>query len=308
MEVVEVVTAPGIPAAALQRAVALLEARSEHPVGRSLARWAGDPVDESLQQLRTLPGRGVCGEHAGERWLAGSREWLEEEGLTLPAALATLSPGRWVHVGWGDAIRGAVRLTEELQTGTEDALQRLAAMDLSLHLLSGDVADNVDRLARALPVPVTAHGGLLPDGKIAALERLTRNGHTPLMVGDGINDAPALAAAPVGLAIAGGTDLTRAAADVVALHTDLGLVPDLLDLARRVHRTLVGNLSWAFAYNLVGVALAATGNLSPVFAASAMLVSSLLVIGNSLRLNRGPRAGGQGPGPAPSPGLLAPGL
>ena len=96
-----------------------------------------------------------------------------------------------------------------------------------------------------------------------------------------------MAAAPVGLAIAGGSDLTRAAADVVALHTDLSLVPDLLDLAQRVRRTLVTNLSWAFAYNLVGVGLAASGHLSPVFAASAMLVSSLLVIGNSLRLSRG---------------------
>jgi heavy metal translocating P-type ATPase len=290
MQVAEVVVAPGATEAALQQAAAALEARSEHPVGRSLARWAGEPTCVPLERLRTMPGRGVRGERAGQTWLAGSREWLEEEGLTVPAALAALPPGRWIYIGWDAALRGAVRLTEQLQIGAETALQRLAAMDLSLHLLSGDAVDNVQRLARALPVPMTVHGALLPDGKIAALERLTRNGHTPLMVGDGINDAPALAAAPVGLAIAGGTDLTRAAADVVALHTDLGMVPDLLDLARRVRRTLVANLAWAFAYNLVGVALAATGHLSPVFAASAMLVSSLLVIGNSLRLGRGEAA------------------
>jgi len=287
MEVAEVVAAPGASEAALQQAVAALEARSEHPVGRSLTRWAGEPTGEPLERLRTLPGRGVRGERAGQTWLAGSREWLEEEGHTIPAALAALPPGRWIYVAWDAAARGAVRLTEQLQIGAETALQRLAAMDLSLHLLSGDAVDNVQRLASVLPVPMMVHGALLPDGKIAALERLTRNGHTPLMVGDGINDAPALAAAPVGLAIAGGTDLTRDAADVVALHTDLGMVPDLLDLARRVRRTLVTNLAWAFAYNLVGVALAATGHLSPVFAASAMLVSSLLVIGNSLRLGRG---------------------
>jgi P-type E1-E2 ATPase len=191
-----------------------------------------------------------------------------------------------VCVGWGGAIRGAIRLGERLQASAEPSLRRLATMGYPLYLLSGDTEDNVYRLAHALPVPITARGGLLPDGKIAVLGTLVAGGKRPLMVGDGINDAPALAAAPVGLAIAGGTDLSRAAADVVALHVDLGLVPELLHLARRVHRTMVTNLAWAFAYNLVGVALAAAGRLSPVFAASAMLVSSLLVIGNSLRLNR----------------------
>jgi Cu+-exporting ATPase len=295
MEVAEVVTADGTTEDAVRLAVAALEGRSEHPLGRSLARWAGESA-VSLRGLRTVPGRGVRAEDDTTTWLAGSRDWLEEEGLLVPAALAHLPPGRWVYVGWGGTVRGAVRLGERLQAGAEASLRRLAEMDYALHLLSGDTSDNVQRLAAGLPVPITARGGLLPDGKIAAIHSLVADGRTPLMVGDGINDAPALAAAPVGFAIAGGTDLTRAAADVVALHVDLELVPELLVLARRVRRTLVTNLGWAFAYNLIGVALAAAGRLSPVFAASAMLVSSLLVIGNSLRLNR--HAGGvlSGPG------------
>jgi Cu2+-exporting ATPase/Cu+-exporting ATPase len=286
MEVVEVVTAAGTTAEALRQAVAALEACSEHPVGRSLARWAGESSVVSLARLRTVAGRGMRGEGAGTVWLVGRRDWLEDEGLFVPPALVDLPAGRWVCVGWGGAIRGAIRLGERLQASAEPSLRRLATMGYPLYLLSGDTEDNVYRLAHALPVPITARGGLLPDGKIAVLGTLVAGGKRPLMVGDGINDAPALAAAPVGLAIAGGTDLSRAAADVVALHVDLGLVPELLHLARRVHRTMVTNLAWAFAYNLVGVALAAAGRLSPVFAASAMLVSSLLVIGNSLRLNR----------------------
>jgi heavy metal translocating P-type ATPase len=288
MDVAEVVTDAGTTTDRLREAIAALEARSEHPLGRSLTRWVGDTTPVPLVHLRTVPGRGVRGDGDGDgrRWWIGRLDWLTEEGLQVPPLLAELPAGRWVYVGWDGTVRGAVRLGERLQSSAEPALTRLAAMGYPLHLLSGDTADNVSRLATALPVPITARGGLLPDEKIAAIGTLVADGKVPLMVGDGINDAPALAAAPVGLAIAGGTDLTRAAADVVALHVDLGLVPDLLHLARRVHRTLVANLAWAFTYNLVGVALAAAGRLTPVFAASAMLVSSLLVIGNSMRLNR----------------------
>jgi Cu+-exporting ATPase len=287
MEIAEVATADDTSEDAVREAIAALEARSEHPVGRSLARWTGKS-SVSFQGVRTVPGRGVRGEGNGTTWLAGSRDWLEDEGFRVPSTLADLPPGRWVYVGWGGVVRGAVRLGERLQAGAKASVGRLSALGYALHLLSGDTADNVHRLAAGLAAPITARGGLLPDGKITVIDSLVAEGGTPLMVGDGINDAPALAAAPVGLAIAGGTDLTRAAADVVALHADLQLVPELLVLARRVRRTLVTNLSWAFAYNLIGVALAATGRLSPVFAASAMLVSSLLVIGNSLRLNRHP--------------------
>jgi len=284
LEVAEVRLAPGSDEGMVRRALAALESRSEHPVGRALVAWAG--AAEASEELRTLVGAGVAGRIEGVQWRAGSRRWLETEGVDLGPALTGLEPGRWVYLARDDQAYAAVRLGEHLAPGAAEAVARLAAMDIDLHLLSGDEAAAVAEVEARLPVPIATHAGLLPDEKIAAIEALVEADRHPLMAGDGINDAPALAAAPVGMAMAGGTDLSRTAADVVALRDDLRLLPDLLALGRRVHRTLITNLLWAFAYNVIGVGLAVAGRLSPVFAASAMFISSLLVIANSLRLNR----------------------
>ncbi len=285
LEVAEVHLGAGCDEATVRRRLAALEARSEHPVGRALAVWAG-AAEGAAPGARTVAGCGVVGEEEGAVWHAGSRRWLAEEGVAFPASLAELPAGRWVYLARDGAACAAVRLVEHLAPGAAPAVAALAQMGLELHLLSGDEEAAVAEVASRLPVAMETHAALLPHEKIAAIEGLVAAGRRPLMAGDGINDAPALAAAPVGVAMAGGSDLSRSAADVVALRDDLHLLPELLDLGRQVHRTLVANLLWAFAYNVVGLGLAMSGRLSPVFAASAMFVSSLLVIANSLRLNR----------------------
>jgi len=284
LEVAEARLAAATDEGEVRRAVAALEARSEHPVGRTLVAWAGSVAPAT--GLRTVVGAGVAGQIDGATWRAGSRRWLTSEGVALTAPFTELEPGRWVYLARGGDAVAAVRLSERLAPGAAEAVTRLAEMGVDLHLLSGDAQAAVAEVAGRLPVPLTAHADLLPDEKIRAIEALVAAGRHPLMAGDGINDAPALAAAPVGMAMAGGSDLSRSAADVVCLRDDLRLLPNLLTLGRRVHRTLITNLLWAFAYNIVGVALAMSGRLSPVFAASAMFISSLLVIANSLRLNR----------------------
>jgi len=348
LEVAEVRVGRGVGEGEMRRALAALEARSEHPVGRALAAWAGGSAPAA--ELRTVVGAGVAGRVDGVLWRAGSRRWLAAERVALEpaglcrdrlrraepgsdrrpgsglvlhdrvppsptngsrsglepaglrhdrqgstravgAALAPLQPGRWVYLARDGEECAAVRLAEQLAPHAAEAVARLAAMGVSLHLLSGDEPGAVEAVAGRLGVPFTVHAGLLPDEKINAIEQLVAAGRHPLMAGDGINDAPALAVAPLGMAMAGGTDLSRNAADVIALHDDLRLVPDLLALGRRVHQTLIANLLWAFSYNFLGVILAAAGRLSPVFAASAMFISSLLVIANSLRLNRWRPAG-----------------
>jgi len=282
LEFAEVRLAPGVDEGDVRSALAALEVRSEHPVGRALVAWAGR--GRPAEALRTVVGAGVVGRIDGALWRAGSHRWLESEGVLLGADLAAPEPGRRVYLARDGEAVAAIRLAERLAPGATEAVARLAAMGFDLHLLSGDGQGAVDEVVGRLPADLNAHASLLPDEKIAVIEALVADGRRPLMAGDGINDAPALAAAPVGMAMVGGTDLSRTAADVVALRDDMRLVPDLLALGRSVHRTLITNLLWAFAYNVIGVALAMSGRLSPVFAASAMFISSLLVIANSLRL------------------------
>jgi P-type E1-E2 ATPase len=185
-------------------------------------------------------------------------------------------------VGWGGQARGLFVFAESLRPEAAGALAGARKLGLDVAVLTGDSAARGEALSRALNVVVAAE--LLPEDKVAALRTACQDFGPAAMVGDGINDAPALAASELGIALGCGADITRESAGVCILNDNLACVPWAVSLARQSMRVMRQNLFWAFAYNTVGIGLAAAGLLNPAFAAAAMVVSSVLVVSNSLRL------------------------
>ena len=235
-----------------------------------------------------MRGHGVSAriEH-GERVLVGSAGFAgaDEESLSLTAAyLAEGDTVVWISEG--DRPRGFIgRRSSFLTSMALLAEAALAARGIESSLLSGDDPVTTEAVARRVGI-VLSEGGVTPESKAARIARWQEAGDRVAMVGDGINDGPALAQADLSLTAAGGTDVAAETSDIVLLRHDLTLVPAFIDLSRRVRRTVRQNLWWAFAYNAVAIPVAAAGLLTPVFAAVAMSLSSLLVVVNSLRLRR----------------------
>jgi P-type E1-E2 ATPase len=202
-------------------------------------------------------------------------------------------------IGYGGRVAGLFVFAETLRAGAAESLAACAELDCDVAVLTGDHAARGRALARELGVQVCAE--LLPADKVAALAEARARFGRVAMVGDGVNDAPALAAADLGIALRSSADVSRDSAGVCLLTNDPLLVPWSLRLARRTRRTILQNLFWAFAYNVVGVALAAAGWLNPAFAAAAMVGSSLMVVTNSLRLARLAPAEVALPGPVEFP-------
>ncbi|MBX3433822.1 MAG: cation-translocating P-type ATPase [Pirellulales bacterium] len=293
--------------AALQT-VAALAAGSMHALSRAAVGYVGEllrnaPAGCNATGLRTdlavetLGGRGlVLRDDTGriEEWL-GNERLAREAGATVPddliEALAEADAGdaTLAYFGWGSHVRGVLVFDEQLRPATRLALTEFRQLGVDPIVLTGDRFARAARIADDLGVAVRAE--LLPEQKVAALAEL-RAGVEPdgtvAMIGDGLNDAPALAAADVGIALGCGAELSRDAAGVCLLGDDLRRAAWAIALARRTVRTIRQNLFWAFVYNAGGMALAATGKLAPVWAALAMAASSLIVIGNSLRLSRFP--------------------
>lgn len=293
-----VIVAEGIDAAEVERVAAALASRSEHALARAILEarveshdaaedtaHGGAPLD-----VRTHPGRGLSAfvpELGATVWL-GSPRLMHEQGLAWPARLreavstAEAEARPLACLGWDGAVRGVWLFGETLRDESAAAVAACQAAGLSTFVLTGDHAPGGRRLAERLGIEVLAE--LLPEEKVAALERVRRYRGPVAMVGDGINDAPALGAADVGIAMGCGADVSRQSADVCLVGNDLRLVPWAAELARRTVRTIRFNLFWAFAYNVVGIALAAAGMLNPIWAAIAMVASSVLVVAHSLRL------------------------
>ncbi len=277
----------GLEEGAFLSRVAAVEAPSEHPLAQAVvaeARQRGLALP-SVIDFRAWPGRGVSGRLDGTTLWVGNRRLMATQGLDLPADLAALAED-WqrqglcvVYAGWRGQVAGLLGLGEEIRPEAPQVVRRLQDMGLQVAVLTGDDAAAGERWRRWLGVPVYAEQQ--PEDKLARL----RAAEAPVaMVGDGINDGPALAAATVGLALGQGTDVARAAADVILLGDDLQAVLWIIELAREAMRRVCQNLAWAFAYNLIGLGLAVTGHLQPVLAAAAMVASSLIVTGNALRL------------------------
>jgi heavy metal translocating P-type ATPase len=272
--------------------VASLEAYSEHPLGQALvarAREAGLALREATD-LKVKPGLGIKGLVDGRRVAVGNRRFMEQEGAepdpeTNAQASAWQGEGLTVVFAAVDgAPRGAAALGDAPRKDAAELVAALKARGIRTLLLSGDARSTTQHMGRRLGVDECL-GEVPPAEKAEAVRRLQARGAVVAMVGDGVNDAPALAAADLGIAMGSGADLAQHAAPIVLLGPGLLRIEGAFREAERTVRIIRQNLFWAFFYNTAGISLAVTGVLNPILAAGAMVLSSLSVIGNSLRLN-----------------------
>lgn len=294
MALVDVVAAPGTPEQLVRRTAAALEAGSEHPIARAVVAGAqqGHASEGPLPRVEGFANReglGVVGTVAGEAAVIGRLALLEQEGLIVPgpvrAAVETAeASGRTpVVVGWAGGARGVLVVSDTVKPGAARAVAELRALGLDPVLLTGDH----ERAARAVAAEVGIErvvAGVLPAGKVEEVRRLQEQGVVVAMVGDGVNDAAALARADLGIALGTGTDVAMQAADLTLVSGDLRTAATAVRLARRTLGTIRVNLFWAFAYNVAALPLAALGLLTPMIAGAAMALSSVVVVSNSLRL------------------------
>ena len=285
-------------------ACASLQSGSEHPLARAMTQYAKDQgiSFSSPDHMRAVPGRGTEGEVAGRHFLVGSLRWMDELGVdtrSMATQAAELqSQGATVSAMAEQTLEGLrlcalMAFSDEPKPGAREAIAALRARGIKTVMISGDNRGAAEAMARRLGLLPEANevmAEVLPGDKAAAIVALQKGGHTVAMVGDGVNDAPALAAAHVGMAMAnldgGGTDVAMHAAGITLMRGDPLLIEAALDISDRTVAKIRQNLFWAFAYNVAGIPLAALGFLNPVVAGAAMALSSVSVMGNALLLKR----------------------
>lgn len=292
--VTDIIPAEGITAAELLGLAASAQRGSEHPLGRAVCAEAlargiatADP-----QAFRAVPGQGIHASLAGRQLVLGNARLMTGQGIAMaplaPAATRLLATGRslmWVADVDTHLALGLIGLADAEKAEARAAIMALGELGIATLLLTGDAVPVAETVARNLGIPrVRANVG--PEQKAAVIAELRAEGHVVAMVGDGINDAPALAAADVGIAMATGTDVALETAGIAIMRGDPRLVADALLVARATWNKIRGNLFWAFAYNIIGVPIAAAGLLSPGLAGAAMAFSSVSVVTNALLLRR----------------------
>lgn len=308
MTVAAVVPAPGERADEVLNLAGALEVASEHPIGRAIAAAAHDAVRAATgdgaagalpvpEGFTNRAGLGVEGTVDGRLVVVGRRPLLEERAMAVPPELDAAreraeAEGRTaVLVAWHGQARGLVAVADTLKPTSAAAVARLRALGLTPVLITGDNEAAARTVAAEVGIG-EVHAGVLPAGKVDVIRRLQADGRVVAMVGDGVNDAAALAQADLGLAMGTGADVAIEASDLTLVSGDLAGAADAIRLARRTLAVIKGNLFWAFAYNVAALPLAASGYLNPVIAGGAMALSSLFVVSNSLRLRRfQPQAG-----------------
>ena len=297
--VTDLIAAPGFPLASADvlGLVASMESSSEHPLADAIVRRAkGQGISlRETTHFQSVTGRGAHGVVDGKAVMAGNEMLMREHGIDTTsvrrdAERLAAEAKSTVYVSVDGKLAGVLAVADPIRATSRDAITRLHAMGLQVVMLTGDNQRTADAIARAAGVDRVV-AGVLPEGKVAEIRRLQGEGRVVAMVGDGINDGPALVQADIGIAIGTGTDVAVEAADIALMRSDLRGVAQAIDLSRRTMRTMKQNLFWAFVYNVVGIPVAAGILypafgilLSPILASAAMAFSSVSVVSNSLRL------------------------
>jgi len=293
-EVTEVVCCPGVTVKAVVETAVTAERPSEHPLAKAVLHKAAEMglSPSEPERFSYTPGKGIACAAGREAILVGNRAFLEGHRIELGELPPRSSPATEVLVARGGRLLGALRIADVLRPEAVEAVAALARLGLRTILLTGDAADIAAAVGKQLAVD-EVEAELLPEEKVARVQALVGQGKKVAMVGDGINDAPALAQADLGVAIGTGADVAVEASDITLVGDDLRSVPAAIQLSRATMRVIRQNLAWAFGYNLVLIPVAAgilfplTGwLLSPALAAGAMALSSVSVVTNSLRLTQ----------------------
>jgi len=270
---------------------AALEAKSEHPFAKAILEKAGAPLFE-VTDFETLPGRGVAGNIGPVRYYGGNGRLMEELGVAIPALPELAEQGKTPLHFANDRKEylGTIAAADVLKPDSEAAVRAMQELKLDVVMLTGDNEKTAKAIAAKAGITHVV-SDVLPTDKASVIEKLRREGHRVLMVGDGINDAPALVTADVGMAIGAGTDIAMESADVVLMNSSLGAVSSAIELSKATIRNIRQNLFWAFFYNTLGIPVAAGAlfipfglQLSPMLGAAAMSMSSVFVVTNALRL------------------------
>lgn len=293
MEVSAVMSAAGASESDVLDLALSLERGSEHPIGRAIVAHAAEreSTERAITNFVARIGLGVEGQQDGVSVSAGTPEWVHERDISIDDPLQSaldqqrLAGSTVVVITRGDSAVGAIALSDTLRATSARAIQELTALGLTPILASGDHDVVAQHVAKAVGVD-RVFSAMTPEGKATLITELQSQGHTVAMVGDGINDAPGLATADVGIAMGSGSDAAMTAGDITIVQGDILAVSDGIRLSRRTLRTIQANLFWAFAYNVAAIPLAMAGLLNPLLAGLAMALSSVFVVSNSLRLRR----------------------
>jgi Cu+-exporting ATPase len=274
-----------------------VEKGSEHPIARAIVTAAEEEIGAlpALDEFMAMPGVGATGRLDGTIITVGREEVFRERLVIIPSVLrdalaASRERGETaVVVAWDAQAKAVISVADQPKSTSPDAIAQLKLMGLAPILLTGDNEVTARAIAESVGIDTDEHhlyAGVLPDEKVAIVKDLQERGYAVAMVGDGVNDAAALAQADVGIAMGGGTDVAMQASDLTIVNGDLRSVPDAIRLSRATLRTIRTNVFWAFAYNVAAIPLAASGRMNPMWAGLAMASSSVFVVTNSLRLRR----------------------
>ena len=295
MALVDVIVAPGSDRGTLLRYAGAIEDASEHPVAQAIAKAARAEVGSlpAPEDFASVEGRGVRGVVDGHTVVVGQEsllvDWAQDLDPELfpefsKAKARAQSAGKTaVAVGWDGSARGILVIADTVKPTSAEAVRQFKRLGLTPVLLTGDNQTVATRIADEVGIGQVI-AGVLPEDKVATVQRLQSEGKIVAMVGDGVNDAAALATANLGLAMGTGTDAAIEAADITLVRGDLRAAADAIRLSRKTLATIKTNLFWAFGYNIAAIPLAALGLLNPMIAGAAMAFSSAFVVGNSLRL------------------------